>query len=99
MTRIISIDMKGFRVSVPDPAVFALHKLIIMSRRRTKEKREKDKKQAKSILSYLMKKGREKDIREAICLMHPKWFKTVLSNLKREGEEELHQELTRIASL
>ena len=96
-SKVISIDMEGLQVRVPDPAVFALHKLIIMNRRQSEEKREKDKNQAKLVLLYLLKKGREKDIREAISLMHPKWFKTVLNNLEKAGETELLQRLTQIA--
>jgi len=95
-SKVISIDIEGLKVKVPDPAVFALHKLIIMTRRRSEEKRDKDKKQAKSVLMHLLKKGREKDIREAICLMHPKWFKTALDNLEKEGETELLQRLKQI---
>lgn len=96
-SKIISIDIEGLNIRVPDPAVFALHKLIIMSRRRTPEKKEKDKKQAKTVLGFLLANGRDEEIRDAIRLMHPKWFQTIMNNLEKENEVELKKDIEILA--
>ncbi len=53
---IITVDYKGFPVKVPHPVWFAIHKLIISQRRRSKRHNEKMKIQGKS----------HKDSRQAI---------------------------------
>lgn len=96
---VLSLNFEALRIKVPHPAVFALHKLLIMNRRRKEEKKEKDKKQAKVVLMYLIKNNLEREIRGAIRVMHPKWFKDVLKNLKKEKEVDLLSNIERIAGL
>lgn len=98
-SKVVIIEFEGLRVKVPDPAVFALHKLTIMNRRKSREKKEKDKRQAKSVLAFLLTNGREEEIRDAIRLMHPKWFQTAVNNLKMEDGTDLLQQLEEIARL
>ena len=70
------LDMK---VSVPEPAAFALHKLIVSSRRTKKEKREKDLAAAVGVLEFLFKDPKEKERVKAILAKLPsKWRKTIL---------------------
>ncbi len=92
-----NIQVEGLTVRVPDPAVFALHKLIVMERRRSEEKREKDKQQALGILRHLIEWRMDSKIQDAILLMHPRWFQSVLRNLKKENESYFLDHLIRIA--
>jgi hypothetical protein len=97
--KVITINIEGLMVRVPDPAVFALHKLIVMERRQSEEKRDKDKQQAIVILRHLIKSKMDSRIKDAIRLMHPRWFQGVLRNLKKENEQYLLNHLNRIAEL
>ena len=67
-------------VRVPEPAAFALHKLIVSSRRTKREKREKDLAAAVGILEFLFKDSKERERIKAILAKIPsKWRKTILS--------------------
>jgi len=70
----------GLTVRVPEPAAFALHKLIVSSRRGKKEKREKDLEAAVGVLEFLFEDPEGKArIREVLAKISPKWRKTILS--------------------
>lgn len=76
----IKIEYQGVTVTVPEPAVFALHKLIVSSRRKKPEKREKDLEAAVGILELLFKDPKEKArVGEVLAKIQPKWRKTILS--------------------
>ncbi len=73
------ISHENLHVRVPEPAAFALHKLIISTRRLNKEKAGKDLEMAVGLLEFLYKKpsevGRIKSILRAIP---KKWLETIL---------------------
>ena len=74
------IQYRDITVCVPEPAVFALHKLIISARRTQKEKREKDLETAIGILDFLFKTPREKArVREVLVKIPSQWRKTILA--------------------
>jgi hypothetical protein len=74
------IRYQNITVCVPEPAAFALHKLIVSSRRTKKEKREKDLAAAVGILEFLFKDPKEKArIRAILAKLPPKWRKTILA--------------------
>ena len=67
-------------VCVPEPAAFALHKLIISARRTKKEKREKDLETAVGILKFLLKYPKEEArVREVLAKIPAKWRKSILA--------------------
>jgi hypothetical protein len=76
----IKIEYQGLIVTVPEPAIFALHKLIVSSRRKKPEKREKDLVAAVGILEFLFKDPKEKArVGEVLSGIPSKWRKTILT--------------------
>ena len=74
------IHYQGITVCVPEQAVFALHKLIVSSRRTKKEKREKDLESAVGILEFLFKDPKEKArVGTVLAEIPTKWRKVILS--------------------
>lgn len=69
----ITSTVGSVTVTLPHPAYFALHKLLIMTRRPTPEKKVKDKDSALHILNALMKKDRGQSIKEAFETMPKGW--------------------------
>jgi len=76
----ITVMYHGLAVRVPEPAAFALHKLIVSSRRTKKDKQEKDLAAAIGVLEFLFKDPKEKERAKTILAkLPPKWRKTILS--------------------
>lgn len=74
------IRYQNITVCVPEPAAFALHKLIISARRTKKEKREKDLETAVGILEFLFKDSKEEARARAVLAQIPaKWRKVILT--------------------
>ena len=74
------IRYQSMTVCVPEPAAFALHKLIISSRRTKKDKQEKDLAAAVGVLEFLFKDPKEKARVKAVLAKVPvNWRKTILS--------------------
>ena len=71
---------QGLHIKVPEPAVFALHKLIISARRVNKEKARRDLEMAVGVLEFLYKKpGEIKRIKSILRAIPRKWLQTLLS--------------------
>ncbi|MHC5183350.1 MAG: GSU2403 family nucleotidyltransferase fold protein [Planctomycetota bacterium] len=60
-------------VTLPHPANFALHKLLVMGRRKIPEKQAKDKQAAINILNALIDKKQDTLIRDVFALMPRRW--------------------------
>jgi len=76
----VKVEYQGLTVTVPEPAVFALHKLIVYSKRKKPEKREKDLAAAVGILEFLFKDPKEQErIKSVLKKLPPKWRKIILS--------------------
>lgn len=74
------ISFKRLHIKVPEPAVFALHKLIISARRLNKEKAKKDVEMAIGLLEFLFTKPNElKQIKSILNTIPKKWLQTILS--------------------
>lgn len=86
---IIKVKVEDFNVSMPHPANFALHKLIIFQRRFKEEKAIKDRSAAVDILRALIKKGDEAYIKHVFNSMIPKWRKKVKKGLEEAKEKEI----------
>jgi hypothetical protein len=76
-------------VNAPHPADFALHKLLIASRRKQKEKAEKDKAQAVALLKALNESGEINTVRAIFQAMPNRWQNTIRQELADLGEEEV----------
>jgi hypothetical protein len=69
----IMAKLNNIMVTLPHPANFALHKLLVVSRRPTLEKQAKDKEAAMKILQALIDKGEEDLLRSAFNAMPKRW--------------------------
>ena len=86
---VIRVKVEDFNLNVPHPANFALHKLIIFSRRSKEDKALKDRNTAIEILKALFNKGETRIVKSIFNSMPKKWQKKILDNLKSIGEQEI----------
>ncbi len=86
---IIKIKVEDFNISMPHPANFALHKLIIFQRRFKEDKAIKDRNTAVDILKALINKDEEENLKQVFNSMIPKWQKKVLKGLEEIKEKEI----------
>lgn len=86
---IIRVKLEDFYLNIPHPANFALHKLIIFSRRLKEDKALKDKNTAIEILKALSNKGEKRIVKSIFNSMPQKWQKKILNNLKSIEEPEI----------
>jgi len=86
---LIRVKVEDFYINVPHPANFALHKLIIFSRRTKEDKALKDKNTAVAILKALFNKGEKRIVNSIFNSIPQKWQKKILDNLKSIGEQEI----------
>ena len=72
----MKVKVNNLKLNLPHPAAFALHKLIVSSRRHKGEKRQKDKAGAIQILTSLIAKGEEDTIKRLFNSMpkKPGWM-------------------------
>ena len=74
------VDYQGVEVRIPEPAAFALHKLIVSSRRTKKEKKQKDLESAVGLLELLFENPQGKErVLSILEKLPPKWRKTILA--------------------
>lgn len=85
----ISVKIENIEVTLPHPACFALHKLIISARRRDRDKKLKDKETALQLLKTLIDKGDSVVIIEIFNLMLQSWQKKVIKELTGLNEKEI----------
>ena len=72
------LSYEGLSVCVPEPAAYALQKLIVSARRTKAEKRQKDLEAAVAVLGYLESHPQEQDKMKDILRSLPKgWLKTL----------------------
>ena len=69
----ITTKLGATTVTLPHPANFALHKLLVLTRRPSPEKQMKDKEAAIRILTALIDKGQENVITNVFCTMPRRW--------------------------
>ena len=88
----IRVDIEEVKVIIPHPVNFALHKLLICSRRsglNKKEKSDKDKRVALQILNSLIRSNQIAPIRGIFGALHKNRQKEIMKILKNEGEAEM----------
>ena len=90
----IRIKVEDFYLTVPHPANFALHKLIIFQRRTKREKAEKDSNIALEVLRALIKKGEMDIIRKVFKSIPGKWQKKIVKGLTEIKEDGLSKIIT-----
>ncbi len=79
----IYVTEKGVKTALPNPANYCLHKLVIASRRKTKDKQMKDLQQAISTYSIADKRYLKKQFNN----FPEKWKATAVSMLKKNRDQ------------
>jgi hypothetical protein len=77
----IAIHLQGTAVTLPHPANFGLHKLLVLSRRATPEKQAKDKEAALRVLHALIEKAQGNLIRTTFDTIPHRWQERVRKQL------------------
>lgn len=85
----IQIRVKDIELTLPHPACFVLHKLIVYKRRPKKDKRERDIEQIVRILSFVQKQKEASSLVEVYNQLHQKWQEKIILNLKELGQTEI----------
>lgn len=86
---VIKIKVENFNISLPHPANFALHKLIIFQRRFKEDKAIKDRNAAVEILRALINKSESVTIKHIFNSLIPKWQKKIIKGLRDMKEKEI----------
>jgi hypothetical protein len=77
----ITANVQEISLTIPHPAHFALHKLVVLSRRPTPEKQAKDKESATRLLFALIEDNQQEVIKEAFHAMPRRWKTKVRQQL------------------
>ncbi len=85
----IKVKVEDFYITVPHPANFALHKLIIFQRRVSEEKAEKDKNTAIEILKALISKGESYIVKDVFNTIPSKWQNKIIKGLELAEEHNI----------
>ena len=85
----IKVKIEDFHVTLPHPANFALHKLIIFQRRLKEDKAIKDRNIAIEILKSLIAKGESSIIKDAYNSIPKKWQARVIKGLNKSEDRDI----------
>ena len=85
----IKVKVEDFYVTLPHPANFALHKLIIFQRRLRQDKAIKDRNIAIEILKSLIDKGESSVIKEVFDSIPQKWQGRVIRGLSKSEDKDI----------
>ena len=87
--KVIKIDLEGIIISIPHPAWFAVHKLIVTQRRAKIEKADKDLTVALALLHDLINMKQSKLILEAYKSVSKKWQGKIINLLEDKQVQEI----------
>lgn len=90
----IKAKVEDFYVTLPHPANFALHKLIIFQRRYKQDKAIKDRNAAIEILKALINKDEANVIKKVFHSVPLKWQKKIIKGLKETKEQRIVEIVT-----
>jgi hypothetical protein len=85
----ITSNVGPVKITLPHPANFALHKLLVMTRRHDQAKKEKDKAAAIKILNALIDKGLDGPIKETFEAMPKRWQTKIKNQLTDITEKKI----------
>lgn len=88
----IMVEIEGVAVRLPHPANFALHKLLVLSRRSSPEKQMKDKDAAMRVLQALIDDGKTALVRQVFDSMPQRWR----GKVKKQLSEPLNKRVLNI---
>lgn len=85
----IKVKVEDFYITMPHPANFALHKLVIFQRRIREDKAVKDRNIAIEILKSLIDKGEASIIKEVFNSIPKKWQAKVIKGLSKSEDKDI----------
>ena len=85
----IRVMMEDFYVTLPHPANFALHKLVIFQRRAKEEKAIKDRNSAIDIIKALINRNDIEILRKVFNSVPQKWQKKITRGIEITGENKI----------
>jgi hypothetical protein len=85
----IILQVRDVEVTLPHPACFLLHKIIVSRRRSNKDKRLKDVEQIERMFDFMKTEKEIRSLREMFTICHPKWQKTIIDNLRFFDKKEI----------
>lgn len=85
----IKVKVEDFHLSLPHPANFSLHKLIVFQRRIKKDKAMKDRNIAIRILKALVNEGEKDIINQTFHSIPQEWQKRIVKGLEETKEREI----------
>lgn len=85
----IKVKVEDFYLTLPHPANFALHKLIVFQRRIKENKAIKDRNIAIEILKALINKGEVSVVDKVFHSIPQKWQKKIIKGLEEAKEKEI----------
>jgi hypothetical protein len=85
----IKVKIEDFYLTLPHPANFALHKLIIFQRRLKEDKAIKDRNTAIEILKAMINKGESKVIRQVFDSVPKKWQLKIIQGLREPIDKDI----------
>lgn len=77
----IKTTVGSLRLTLPHPAAFALHKLLVLSRRASTDKQQRDRDAAVRILTALIEDGQTARIRDMFLSMPARWQSRIRKQL------------------
>lgn len=83
---IIVLSVNNFNLNLPNPAAFALHGLLVSSRRYEEWKKTKEKQEAIHVLNALINNGEEETIKRLFNSMPKKWKQKIIGELEELEE-------------
>lgn len=89
----IKVKVDNFYLTLPHPANFALHKLIIFQRRLKDEKASKDREAAVDILEALINKREVPEVKRILRDLPVKWQKKIVDGLKIAANKKISKAL------
>ncbi len=93
----IKVKVEDFYITLPHPANFALHKLIIFQRRLKEDKAVKDRNIAIEILKSLIEKGESSVIKQVFDTIPRKWQARVIKGLNKSEDKDILAVLESVA--
>jgi hypothetical protein len=85
----ITVKTEDISVTLPHPANFALHKLLISQRRPNKQKEEKDRDAAVRILEALISKGEQNIIKKVFLSLPARWQSKIKKTVQAVDNNEI----------
>ena len=85
----VAVRVCGINLRLPHPARFALHKLIIAGRRRSMAKAEKDRNEARKVLTALKTSGEWHTVADCLVSLPSKWRRTIAKQTAKDDLMEI----------